>query len=363
MADISRARRNSSVQPGPHAWLARFGNVAVHLLATMQVVWFYLENVPSAMHLLPYEQGSERTPFQYRLLLAGPLAWAHSSALLGRVSMTLTGWHAWFGHSVYPEDLVEAAIDVIAVGITGLAGRSMYRLASPTGILLAAIYPLTLIMVTGMYVLLNVHAYRFVYDLPGTAFFSMGLYLIYARRSTAYFVLLFCVATLNRETTLLLLLFFIVAECSRGDVFDFRRVAHWRTLAVVAPLSMAWLGWHLWVIHHYVKNPSAVGPRVELNLALLAIPLAWPQLFGVYGYLLPAVLAGWRTIPNPILRNWLLLFPIWVGIMLWYGLFIEIRIFGELVAYFSCVAALIFEANVLQLLHHVRQRMPETAKV
>ncbi len=348
IAALDGERRSSSdLRP------AKLGNIALHLLATVQVVWFYLANVPSAMHLLPYEQGHERTPFQYRLLLAGPLAWAHTSALLGRVSVTLTGWHAWFGHTIRPEDLVEAVMDVIAVGVTGLAARALYRLASPTGILLAAIYPLTLIMVTAMYALLTVHAYRFVYDLPGVAFFSVGLYLIYARRSTAYFALLFCIATLNRETTLLLLLFFVVAECSRGDVFDIRRAVHGRTLAVVAPLSMAWLGWHLWVTHHYIKNPSAAGPRVELNLALLAIPLAWPQLFSMYGYLLPMVLAGWRAIPDPILRNWLVLFPIWAGIMLWYGLFIEIRIFGELVAYVTCIAALIFEAKVLQRLRFI----------
>jgi len=354
MAGFSRTWHGSSIQPSPHARLAKVGNVAVHLLATVQVVWFYLANVPSGMHLLLYEQGNERTPFQYRLLLAGLLRWAHTSALLGRISMALTGWHVWFGQGVRAEDLVEAAIDVVAVGVSGLAAQALYRLASPSRILLPAIYPLTLVMIAGMYALLTVHAYRFVYDLPGVAFFSLGLYLIYSRRSIASFAVLFCVATFNRETTLLLLLFFVVAECSRGKAFDLRRAVHWRTLAVVAPLSIAWLAWHFWVTHHYARNPSAADPRLGLNLALLAIPLAWPQLFGVYGYLLPAVLAGWRTIPDPILRNWLLLFPVWVGIMLWYGLFIEIRIFGELVAYFACVATLIFEARILQRLRPTR---------
>lgn len=353
MLGFSRVWRDSSVQTGSRIRLAWFGSLAVHLLATVQFVWFYLANVPSAMHLLPYEQGTERTPFQYRLLLAGPLAWAHTSVLLGRIGMALTGWHVWFGHGVSAEGLVQAGVDLIAVGVSGLAARGLYQLTSPTRILLPAIYPLTLVMIASMYALLTVHAYRFVYDLPGAAFFSAGLYLIYTHRSTACFAVLFCIATINRETTLLLLLFFVVAECSRGDALALSRAVRWKTVGVVAPLFMAWLGWHLWVRHHYAKNLSAAGPRVGLNLTLMAIPLAWPQLFGVYGYLLPMVLSSWRAIPDPVLRNWLLLFPVWAGVMLWYGLFIEIRIFGELIAYFACVAALIFEAKILQLLRPV----------
>ncbi len=347
---VSRAGHNSSVPLYPRSQLARFGYVAVHLLATVQVVWFYLANVPCAMPLPSYEQGSERTPFQYRLLLAAPLKWAHTSPALGEISGVLSGWHVWFRHGIRPESLVEACIDIAAVGVSGLAARAMYRRASPTGILLPAIYPLTLVMIAGMYALMTVHAYRFVYDLPSLAFFSLGLYLIHARRSITCFAALFCLATLNRETTLLLLLFFTVAECSRGTVFNLRAAVRWRVVAVVAPLSTAWLAWHLWVVHHYARNASAAGPRVGLNLALLVIPLAWPQLLGVYGYLLPMVLAGWRTIPDPVLRNWLLLLPVWAGVMLWYGLFLEIRVFGELVGYFACVSALIFEARIVRTL-------------
>ena len=318
----------------------------MQLLATVQVVWFYLANVPCAMHLRLYELGGERTPFQYRLLLAAPLAWAHTSPLLGEISRTASGWRVWFRHGIGPEGLLEAGIDVIAVGVSGLAARALYRRASPTGVLLPVIYPLTLVIITGMYTFATVHAYRFVYDLPSLAFFSAGLYLIYVRDSIASFVLLFCVATLNRETTLLLLLFFIVAECSRANECAARAAHRLRIMLVVVPLAAAWLAWHVWVVHRYAANPSAAGPRIGLNLAVLVIPLAWPQLFGVYGYLLPMILAGWRTIPDPILRNWLLLLPVWAGVMLWYGLLLEVRVFGELISYIACVAALIFEAQL-----------------
>ena len=354
MAGLSKTLRGNYVQTDLRVRLTRIGSLAVHLLATVQLVWFYLARVPNAMHLLRYEQGTERTPFQYRLLLAGPLAWTHTSMLLGKISTALSDRQVWFGRGVSAEGLAEACIDVIAVGVTGLAARKLYQRASSTCILLPVIYPLTLVMIASMYALVTVHAYRFVYDLPGIAFFSAGLYFIYARLPVLYFAILFCIATLNRETTLLLLLFFIVAECSRADTFDLRHAVHRRTVAVVMPLSMAWLGWHLWVTHHYARNPSAAGPRVALNLALMVIPFTWPQLLGVYGYLLPMVIAGRRAISDPVLRNWLFLFPVWAGVMLWYGLYIETRIFGELIAYFACVAALIFEANILQLLHSHR---------
>ncbi len=329
-------------------------SAAVHFFlcsfATIQLVWFYLASTPCSMQVVRYEQGLESTPFQYRLLLMYPFRWAHHSAPMLRASAGLSRMPAWFPHGVTPEGLVEAIVDFFSVAVTGIMAGELYRRSSRSLLFLPLIYPLTLLMIAGTYTFATVHGLRFPYDLPAMAFFSTGLYLIYSRRHIAWFVALFCVATLNRETTLLLLAFFLLEACSRDRVFVLRRAWERRSVAVALPLGTAWLLWHLWVVRHYAHNASAAGPRLLLNLGLLVIPLAWPQLLSMYGYALPMVLVGRRSIPDFVLRKWLWVLPLWFVFMLFYGLLLEVRIFGELIAYIACLAALITEEKVADIL-------------
>ncbi|HEY0784398.1 MAG TPA: hypothetical protein VGD62_00915 [Acidobacteriaceae bacterium] len=318
-------------------------------LATIHVVGFYLSRVPCYLRLPAYEQGLERTPFQYRLLLMVPLRWAHSSPSLIRLAAFMSSMPAWFPRGVRPEGILQGTIDLASVATAGLVARALYRRTSRTQLLTPYLYPLTLLMVASTYAVLTLHAVRFPFDLPSLAFFSLGLYLIHAQRPLLWFSSLFLVATINRETTLLLLVFFVLAECSRNPAphhrFDWRRSYAPPTLRVVLPLATAWLAWHLWVVHRFAANPpvpSAMA-RVALNLGTLAIPLAWPQLLATFGYLLPAVLAGRRSIHDAVLRSWLWALPVWLAFMLYYEIVIEIRLFGELIPYIACIAALIAE--------------------
>jgi hypothetical protein len=64
----------------------KFVLLAVNLLATIHIVWFYITKVPSVLSLPRYEMGVERMPFQGRLLMEYPLRWAHSSPTLGHFS-------------------------------------------------------------------------------------------------------------------------------------------------------------------------------------------------------------------------------------------------------------------------------------
>ena len=119
------------------------------------------------------------------------------------------------------------------------------------------------------YIFHTIQNFRFIYDLPSLAFFTVGLWLIYFRKHPLWFAALFLVATLNRETTLLLLPFFMLSEAAKDGDFDLKR--DWRkafaprVLAVVLPLAAAWWGWHDYVFHLYRHNISEYYPRISLN--------------------------------------------------------------------------------------------------
>ena len=329
---------------------ARFPRAAwifLNLLASVQFVWFYLSRVRSCMDIQAYELGRERIPFQYRLLLMFPLRWAHQWSWLQQFAAELTASPGWFPTGVRAEGLVEAVIDMMCVIVIGVMACRLYQLTSRSLILAPFLYPLTLVMMVGTYCLLTMHSLRFIYDLPSVAFFSTGLVLILERKHPFLFIALFVVATLNRETTLLLLVFYLLAECRTPAGFAWRRALAPRTLSVILPLALFWIGWHAYVVGIYAGNKSENKPRLVTNLGLLMVPLAWPQLAGACGYLWPLVLAFRSRIQHPVIRAWLWVLPAWIAFMLYYGLFIEIRIFGELIPYFACASALIFEETLI----------------
>jgi len=339
----ARARR---VFGRPFNWPA-LGFTALNLLATIQVVWFYVNRVPPHIQLLAYEQGRERTPFQYRVLMMWPMRWAHSSPAIIRLAHALNSMPGWFPNGVRPEGLVQAPIDLASVIVAGVVARRLYLGASRSGLLAPIVYPLTLVMIASTYCLLNIHLLRFIYDLPSLAFFSIGLELIYFRRSLLLFALLFVVATFNRETSLFLLVFFAVAEYVRGGG-DVRLWYSARILRLLVPLSVFWLAWHAYIAHRYSANPTESLARVYLNIGLLLLPVTWPQIFAAFCYLWPLVLLSRHEISDDLLRAWWWIVPAWFAFMFYYGIFIETRIFGELIPYFACTAALVGEKALLR---------------
>jgi hypothetical protein len=72
------------------------------------------------------------------------------------------------------------------------------------------VYPSLLAVCTATYVMHTVRNFRFIYDLPSLAFFSVAMFLVYQRKHWVWFVLLFVAATMNRETTLLLLPLYMI---------------------------------------------------------------------------------------------------------------------------------------------------------
>ena len=317
----------------------RWAYLACCALATIQFVWIYMSRTTSGLDLFAYERGLERTPFQYRVLLMKPFQWAHGSALLQGWAERLSGLPAWFPRRIGPEGIAEAALDVASVLAACWAGFALYRRTTRQRLLGWLVWPLILMLSLLTYAGATHHDLRFAYDLPGMAAFSICLLLLYDGKSLLAFYAAFAVATLNRETSLLLLPFLVLRDRARSV----RPGA--TALACVPPLAF-WAGLHFYLVHRFAGNGTASGPRLLLNAGSLLVPFSWPQIFCALGYLWPFIFLDRRWIRDPVLRSWLAGYGIWLLFMMFFGLLVEPRIFGELIPLTACLLALILEERL-----------------
>jgi hypothetical protein len=319
----------------------------VSLLASIQIVWFYINRVPSYLNLKRYESGLERMPFQGRLLMEYPLRWAHDSSALGTMAERFNATRLFLPRQLVPEDLVQGGIYLICILIAGLVARDLYRIHSRTRLLTPYVFPLVLVMIAGSYCLGALNFFRYLYDLPSLGLFSIGLYLIARRHHPALFAILFAIATVNRESSLFLLFFFLLSCCVIEQQIVWRRALSWRSAGFAILLALCWLGWRIWTKQHFSGLPVEHGPGVLANVASLIIPLTWPQLAGIAGYTIPFILVYRREIRSTELRMWLKVFPIYFILMIYFGVLIEIRLFGEFIPLFACATVLLAEEHIL----------------
>lgn len=322
--------------------LAKF----LYALATIQVVWAYHSRVPPYLHLLRYENGQEVTPCQTRIMMALILRWAHSNRFLVDLAGMFSAIPVYRSH-IRPESFIFAIADTAGIVVAAWVATRIYEAASEHRLLTPYIYPLVLVFCASQYILVALHPYRFYYDLPSLGFFAIGIYLIYFRQHPAWFALLFVIATLNRETTLLLLLFYVLAEVSREGASDWRRIYAVQTLIVIAPLMTFWFGWRIFVSHFFAQNHGVPILASKMNTVLLLWPPAWPQMLAAGCYCIIPIYLYRRFIKDDTLRIWLWTLPAWLAIMFRYAIIDEPRLFGELIPYIACVAAILTERFIV----------------
>jgi hypothetical protein len=333
----------------------------VSLLAAIQIVWFYINRVPSYLNLKRYESGLERMPFQGRLLMVYPLRWAHDSPAMATMAERFTATRLFLPRQLLPEDLVQGGIYLLCVLIAGLVARDLYHLHSRTRLLTPYVFPLALVMIAGSYCLGALNFFRYLYDLPSLGFFSVGLYLIARKYHPALFAILFAVATLNRESSLFLLFFFLLSSCVSEQQFVWRRALRWSSGGFTVLLALCWIGWRIWTKQHFSGLPVEHGPGVLANVASLIIPLTWPQLAGIAGYTIPFILVYRGEIRSTELRLWLKVFPVYFILMIYFGVLMEIRLFGEFIPMFACAAVLLAEEHILLRMKKLEPALsPET---
>ncbi len=320
----------------------------VYLLATIQFAWCYLWLTRPYVNTALYEQGLERMPFQGRCLMVLPMRWAHGSAVLNWLTQPFALSHFWFPRPVQPEVIVQAGINVLCLIIAGWFTTRIYQASSRHHLLTPMVYPLLLVVCGATYVMHTVQNFRFIYDLPSLAFFSAAMYLLYFRRHLGWFIALFLVATINRETTLLLLPLFLINEAALPGTMRWSRALQARNLYVVLPLAAFWIAWQVGIRHHFAGNPSEFYPRINWNVKSILVPQAWPQLLSACAYLLLFIVVMRRQIADRRLRAWLWVLPLWFVFMFSFGILIETRVFGELIPFVVCSTILIVEETLIQ---------------
>ena len=322
----------------------RWSLAVVFVLATVQFAWCYLWITRPYVSTREYELGLERMPFQGRCLMILPMKLANSSTIMHWISAPISkATHFWFPRTVHPEVLMQALINVICLLVAGWMTTEIYKASSQRRLLTAMVYPLVLVACAATYVLHTVQNFRFIYDLPSLAFFSTAMWLIYTRKHWGWFMALFAVATINRETTLLLLPLYIIDAAFVDGKLRWQKLVQAKSLMVVAPLVLYWAAWQAFIRFWYYGNTSEFYPRLDWNVKSLLVPQAWPQLLSACGYLLLFVIVMRRRIPDARLRSWLLMVPIWIVFMFSYGILVETRVFGELIPLVVCSTALITE--------------------
>ena len=322
--------------------------VTINTLATVQFVWCYLWLTRPYVNTELYSLGRERNAVSGQVDddagdvvgapelgagVAGEAVWA--LALLVSQGRSARGAGAGGGRR--------------AVRGRGWGGGTVriYQASSGRGVLTPFVYPLFLCVCAATYVMHTVQNFRFIYDLPSLAFFSVAMYLLYFRRHWGWFAALFLVATVNRETTLLLLPLFVINEGFDGFKFQWSRAFRVRVVGIVVALGAAWAGWQVLVRHVFAHNASEFYPRFNWNLKSMLAPLAWPQMLSACGYLLLVVCLLRKQIPDSRLQTWLWIVPIWLGFMFTFGILIETRVFGELIPLVVCSTCLIAEEMIV----------------
>jgi hypothetical protein len=301
--------------------------------------------------------------------MAPLLRWAQNSAFMVHYASRLAMNGYFFPHGIGPSEVLEFYLDIPCVLIAGWVAFRIYQAASRRHLLGWLVYPLFLVLCAVSYILHTVQNYRFVYDLPSLAFFSLGLYLIYFRKSRLLLVALFALATLNRETTLFLIPFYLLSELwftednetttpasdrpvlltlVPGLAPAMRRL-RWERLfrpdvAITAGLMLAyWAVWHLFIFHLFRHNASEYYPRVKFNLYCFRRVRYWPQLFSACGYLLPLLPVFRKHVHDAQLRLWMWMIPVWYAVMFAWGILVETRVFGELLPLVAVLGVLVAE--------------------
>ena len=349
----NRAVHQSGQRSGQRSglrWLILF----TFTLATIHFARCYVMLTGYWIHLDTYAAGVEKMPFQGRMLMMWPLRWAERSGLLVRFTA-----HR-LGALKSPELLVMTATAIVSLGATGWIVNRMYRETSRRRLFPWLPYALLLAIAFVQFILHSEQNFLYPYDLPSLLFFTAGAWLIYDKRLGEkrfwYLLLLFPVATLNRETTMFLIPLLLLDACCEEGRLRWRNALRPGVLAQAGVLSGIWVAIQMYVRHRFRNNPTDMGSHFGVNVVYLTHPQYWPQLLSIGGFLPLFLLYFVKDIPDFRLRMYCWLFPVWLVAMSFFGMLVETRIFGELSGLMALVGALIFEEVAWRRVEGLRVR-------
>ncbi|MHB1021848.1 MAG: hypothetical protein ACYC46_04955 [Acidobacteriaceae bacterium] len=317
-------------------WLLLVGLICAHFSLI-----YHWKNQPF-LSLTKYAAGTERLPYQARVLMAWVFRYTIHIPLVVHISKHLPQQLS------NPFQLVEVVVTFAALfgailctrgSLHFLTGNQAY--SRWAGLLVAYMAYFNLPLIYGL-------SYTLPYDVPSLFFFCAGVFLILRRSSLYYLILL--IGTFNRETTCFLILFFILWNWNQDKSNSMQ--GRIRVLALPVLLQTAiWIGVKLYLHHLFLFNAKGdvgsesaglFGLHFLYNLHELVKPAQWPLLFSNFGFTLPLLITQRKWIKNSgIERTCSVLLPLWICLMLLVGVVVEIRIFTELIAFVAPAVALI----------------------
>ena len=305
--------------------------------ATLQFVRYYSGSTVFYLNMSAYLSGHERLPFQERVL-----------PILFLKPLTDSAWvmhHLAHSQGAFtPERGPFYLLSFIALIVSAIYTQRLYNLLSESRLFAYALFPVLLFTVIWTYSIHSEANFSYPYDLPSLAFFTAGLYYIYARRFVPL-LLVIVVGTFNRETTLFLIGMFVLDSATEqlNGRLNFKMVSWVR----VALLGALWATIKLSLAHRFAGNDASESfLRFSDNLHQLK-PRLVPALLNICGYTVPLVLLFRRALYPLRFRNYLWILPIWFGVMFCSGVIVETRIYGELCS-FSAIALLLIMERTAQ---------------
>jgi hypothetical protein len=306
----------------------RIAFLTIFYMLALIYVALWITRPSEYINLYKYAAGTERSPFQQRILMLPLERGAIHSTLIAKLSVNRRG--AFKDPANWPV----VVIAILSLGASGIIATLLYRRVSPDRHLAFLVFPLLLIgeLVTnpkGIY----------LYDPPSIALFSLGILLAYSRK-WLWMLPLMVIATLNRETALLLASFPIFTFFSDGQMSIRRAI---KPGAYCVSLIGIWLIVRWWVAVHYPGVGSELASNLLSNFKLLMYPENWPDLCSILGFLVPVLIFGWKRIDDHRFRWFLLIYPTWLVPMMIRGVVTEQRIYNELLPLTAVASLLIFE--------------------
>lgn len=316
--------------------------IALLLLASAHCARsLFYENV----NLLSWEKleaGTENLPYQGRTLVIPLLRWAHTNpTLIHAADSANQRNHMPDGHRLGPEPESPEKIVSMLLGVLCVIGLGI--LATLAGRVIGARLwwlPWTLvleILYTG-YAARTKQNFWHVFDLPAYFLFGLGTYFLF-RRQWLPILLLMPFAAANRETAIFLALLWLAAVWPEQA----RAKSILQTLALIA----VWAPVRLVIWHWYRHNDTDVGSRIVSNLRdLFTSAQSWPQIASAFGFLFPILLL-YRGDLAPTSKRLLWAMMPCLAVILWYGVWLETRIFGEFTLLFALLLTEIVDKRLL----------------
>ncbi len=305
--------------------------LAVLLLACAHFAVSTVANHRQFLDLARYAAGLERTPYQYRTLVAWIMRPLGGSSLVTKIA------HAFPTPLNAPHTLVLLGIDFLAMLGAVFATRRTLEVLTKDRDFSAWASLLTVAMAYFTFALPYGLDYVVPYDIPSLLAFCLAFLALAAGKRTLFY-LTFAIGTLNRETTIFLVVPFAVWQLFDAD--GSRRPDGARGVALHSVVLVAiWIALKLLIGRLYAGRtplPDDSGlfeTHLGGNLISILKPYQWPLLASLFGFSLPILFRYRGRIDDFRLRRSLeVLLPLWAVAMFVVGVVVEIRVFGELIA-------------------------------